>query len=98
MGRPPQTVSAADKKQAAMDEGVRNQVEGKFVEAKRRFSLNLVMTKLAETSSTQISLTFLVMNLEEALRRFRLRSHIRRCFTVPLRQHRQATVSMSLTC
>jgi len=37
----------------AMDEGVRNQVEGKFGEAKRRFSLNLVMTKLAETSCTQ---------------------------------------------
>lgn len=69
LGRPPKHISPIDKRQAAIDEGVRSQVEGKFGEAKRRFSLNLVMTKLACTSCTQISLTFLVMNLEESLRR-----------------------------
>jgi IS5 family transposase len=98
LGRPPQNVSADDKKQAAMDEGVRNQVEGKFGEGKRRFGLNHVMTKLAETSCTQISLTFLVMNLEEALRRFRLRSIIHRCLTPPACHHQQAAAMMSLAC
>jgi len=68
LGRKPQNVSAADKKQAAADEAIRNQVEGKFGQAKRRFSLGRIMTKLASTSAAQISLSFLVMNLERALR------------------------------
>jgi len=68
LGRKPQNVSAADKKQAAADEAIRNQVEGKFGQAKRRFSLGRIMTKLASTSAAQISLSFLVMNLEKALR------------------------------
>ena len=82
----------------AMDEGVRNQVEGKFGGGKRRFSLNLVMTKLAETSCTQISLTFLVMNLAESLRRFRLRSIIRRCLTAPAFPEQQTLRLISLAC
>jgi hypothetical protein len=67
LGRKPQTVSAADKKQAAEDEAVRNQVEGKFGQGKRRFGLGRVMAKLASTSAAQIALSFLVMNLERAL-------------------------------
>jgi hypothetical protein len=70
LGRKPQSVSAADKKQAAADEAIRNQVEGKFGQAKRRFGLGRIMTKLASTSAAQISLSFLVMNLERALRQF----------------------------
>ena len=35
---------------------------------KRRFSLNRVMTKLANTSETAIAITFLVMNLEALLK------------------------------
>ncbi len=65
-----QSISAADKKQAAADEAIRNQVEGKFGQAKRRFSLGRIMTKLASTSAAQISLSFLVMNLEKSLRQF----------------------------
>ena len=61
-------ISAADKKQAAADEAIRNHVEGKFGQAKRRFSLGRIMAKLAGTSAAQISLSFLVMNLERALR------------------------------
>ena len=68
MGRSPKHVSPAEKKQAAADEAIRNRVEGKFGEAKRRFSLGRVMTKLANTSAAQISLSFLAMNLEAALR------------------------------
>ncbi len=70
LGRPPKNVSAEDKRQAVADEAIRNHVEGKFGQAKRRFSLGRIMTKLASTSAAQISLSFLVMNLERALRQF----------------------------
>jgi IS5 family transposase len=70
LGRRPQTVSAQEKKQAVADEAIRNTVEGKFGQGKRRFGLGRVMAKLANTSAAAISLTFLVMNLELALRRF----------------------------
>lgn len=69
LGRPPKHVSAAEKKQATADEAIRNWVEGKFGQGKRRFGLGRVMAKLAGTSAAQISLTFLVMNLEQALQR-----------------------------
>ena len=70
LGRRPQNISAAEKKQTAADEAIRNTVEGKFGQGKRRFGLGRVMAKLAGTSAAQISLSFLVMNLELALRRF----------------------------
>ena len=69
LGRRPQHVPPADKKQARADEAIRNRVEGKFGEGKRRFGLGRIMAKLAGTSAAQISLSFVVMNLEEALRR-----------------------------
>ena len=69
LGRPPKNVSAEDKKQARVDEGIRNHVEGKFGEGKRRYGLGRIMAKLACTSAAQVSLSFLVMNLEQALRR-----------------------------
>jgi len=69
LGRPPKDVPAATKKQTRADEAIRNTVEGKFGEAKRRYGLSRVMAKLATTSAAQISLSFLVMNLEAALRR-----------------------------
>jgi hypothetical protein len=68
LGRKSQQVSCEQKKQAAADEAIRNQVEGKFGQGKRRFGLARVMAKLASTSAAQISLTFLVMNLELALK------------------------------
>ncbi len=46
------------------------QMFGKFRQAKRRFSLNLVMTKLPETSETSIAITFLVMNISTLIRQF----------------------------
>ena len=70
LGRPPKHVSKEERKQAAVDEAIRNQVEGKFGQGKRRFGLARIMAKLASTSTAQISLSFLMMNLEEALRRF----------------------------
>jgi transposase, IS5 family len=68
LGRPPKNVSIEAKKQAEKDERFRNAIEGKFGQAKRRFSLALVMTKLPETSETSIAITFLVINLSTLLR------------------------------
>ena len=70
LGRPPKNVSQEQKKQALEDESFRNAIEGKFGQAKRRFGLNLVMTKLRETSETSIAITFLVVNLSKLLRQF----------------------------
>jgi len=68
LGRPTQRTLAADKKQTRLDEGIRNQVEGKFGQVKRRFGLGRIMAKLDCTSTAQISLSFLVANLVQALR------------------------------
>ncbi len=70
LGRPPKDISQQQKKQAQNDERFRNAIEGKFGQAKRRFSLNLVMTKRQETSEVSIALTFLVLNLSTLLRQF----------------------------
>ncbi len=70
LGRPPAYVSREQKKQALNSEKIRNEIEGKFGQAKRRFSLERVMAKLPNTSQTAIAITFLVMNLSTALRRF----------------------------
>ena len=68
LGRPPTNISKSRKKQAQLDERIRNSIEGKFGEAKRRFSLGRVMAKLSNTSETGIAITFLVMNLSALLR------------------------------
>lgn len=70
LGRPPKNISKSTKRQSQLDERVRSWIEAKFGEAKRRFSLNCVMTKLANTSKTTIAISFLVMNLSRLLRQF----------------------------
>ena len=69
LGRPPANVSPETKKQAGADERIRNAIEGKFGQGKRRFGLNRVMAKLDNTSATVIAITFLVMNLSTWWRR-----------------------------
>jgi len=69
LGRPPAVVSKSKKRQAKEDEKIRQAIEGKFGQAKRRFSLNRVMAKLNNTSETVIAITFLVINLSTWLRR-----------------------------
>jgi IS5 family transposase len=69
LGRPRANVSQEKKKQAKDDERIRNSIEGKFGQGKRRFSLGRVMTKLSYTSETTIAITFLVMNLSTHLSR-----------------------------
>jgi len=56
-------VSKEKKKQAVYDERIRQAIEGKFGQGKRRFSLDRIMAKLDNTSQTAIAITFLVMNL-----------------------------------
>ena len=68
LGRPPKNVSKGTKKQAREDERVRNAIEGKFGQGKRRYGLNCIMTKLTKTSETSIAITFLVINLSTLLR------------------------------
>jgi len=69
LGRPPANVSKERKKQAAYDEKIRNTIEGKFGQGKRRFSLARIMAKLENTSRTAIAITFLVINLSTWWRR-----------------------------
>ena len=74
LGRPPKLTEEnklkmhKDRKQARQDELARIPIEGRFGVAKRRYSLNRVMTKLSFTSKTSIAITFIVMNLEKWLR------------------------------
>ncbi len=67
LGRPPKNISKESQKIALEDEIIRNSIEGKFGQAKRRFSLDRVMAKLPHTSETSIAITFLVMNLSQVL-------------------------------
>jgi hypothetical protein len=69
LGRPIANVSKEKKKQDLESERIRNCIEGKFGQAKRRFGLNRVMAKLSYTSETAIAITFLVMNLSTHLSR-----------------------------
>ena len=54
--------------QAHQDELDRIPIEGKFGQAKRRFSLSKIMCKLAQTSETAIAITFIVLNIERWLK------------------------------
>ena len=68
LGRKPKNISKETKKQVLDDERVRNTIEGKFGQGKRRYSLNCIMSKLPSTSETAIAIIFLVMNLSYLLR------------------------------
>jgi transposase, IS5 family len=69
LGRPPidRALYATQCKQERLESGERNAVEGKFGEAKRRYSLGRIMMRLKDTSETAIYLVFLVMNLQKRL-------------------------------
>jgi IS5 family transposase len=70
LGRPPAEESEREmlRRQQRLDERIRIEIEGKFGTAKRRYSLDRIMTKLRKTSETTIALIFLVMNLDKILR------------------------------
>ena len=73
LGRPKKMTEshAADLKKEKQihyqDELDRNAIEGKFGQGKRRFTLGLIMAKLARTSEAVIAISFIVMNLEKIL-------------------------------
>ncbi|MBD2525403.1 IS5 family transposase [Nostoc sp. FACHB-133] len=69
LGRPPANLSKEKKKLFSEDEKIRNSIEGKFGQAKRRFSLGRVMAKLSHSSFSIIAITFLVINLSTHLSR-----------------------------
>lgn len=67
LGRKPKN-QTADRKQRAQDISERNEVECKFGNLKRRFGLNLVTSKLEETSRTEIYFSVFVMNMTRIIR------------------------------
>ncbi len=70
LGRPVLNLSEGEQAENHIDEGKRNQVEGKFGEAKRKYGLNRILTRLPETSGCIIAVNCIVMNLEHLLRKF----------------------------
>ena len=73
LGRPKKGIGTEEKAQMRQDELVRNAIEGKFGQGKRRFRLACIRGKLPETSGSMIALVFLVMNLEKILKEVFLR-------------------------
>ena len=66
LGRPTE-MSSEEKIQSRNDDRIRNAIEGKFGQGKRRFGLARIMAKLQETSETVIWINIIVMNLERRL-------------------------------
>lgn len=69
LGRPTSTELAQHRDHERKDAGIRNAVEGKFGEAKRKYGLGRIMARLRENSECVIALQFLVMNLKCKLRK-----------------------------
>ena len=74
LGRPPKDpgVNAVHKQLLSADQRRRNEVEGVFGSGKRKYSLRLIMARLAHGAETSISMAFLVMCAEKILRLLRL--------------------------
>jgi len=70
LGRPSANVQMqkAEKALERLDARMRNAVEGKFGEGKRKYGLDRIYAKLKETAESMIAMHFLVMNLEHQLR------------------------------
>ncbi len=68
LGRPPKNGFTDEQKEGwRLDECERVPIEGKFGQLKRRFSLDRVMAKLANTTKIVLRIAFLVVNLERIL-------------------------------
>ena len=74
LGRPPKNpeINEAHKQQLGADQPRRNEVEGVFGSGKRKYSLRLIMARLAKGTETSISMAFLVMCAEKIRRLLRL--------------------------
>jgi len=74
LGRPPKDpeINAAHKQQLSADQRRRNEVEGCFGSGKRKYSLDLIMARLAKGAENLISMAFVVMCAEKIRRLLRL--------------------------
>lgn len=68
LGRPIKSRIQAIRMQERHDTGIRNAIEGTYGNAKRKYGLSLIKTKLQGSSESSIALQFLVLNLERRLR------------------------------
>jgi hypothetical protein len=67
-GRKSGEIKEAERKQLYQDSCRRNAIEGDYGTGKRKYGLDLIMTKLYETTLTAISFGFFVKNMERLLR------------------------------
>lgn len=67
LGRPPK-LSKEEKRELKKGLAIRNRIEGKFGEGKRKYDLDLVKSKTTKTSESWIACIFFVMNLAHWLR------------------------------
>ena len=67
LGRPPK-LSKEEKRELKKGLAIRNRIEGKFGEGKRKYNLDLVKAKTSKTSESWIACVFFVMNLAHWLR------------------------------
>ena len=64
----PKADNSADIAMELKEIGERNEVEGKFGTAKRKYGLNLIKAKLEETARTDICMNLFVENLDHQIR------------------------------
>lgn len=96
LGRPAE-LTKEEKRQMREDNSVRNSVEGKFGQGKRRFGLSRIMAKLQETSETVIWINIIVMNLERRLAVFLYYFvHRIRRFIISVKQHYRVSMTSML--
>jgi len=67
-GRKSEDIKETERKQLYQDSCQRNAIEGDYGTGKRKYGLNLIMTKLHNTTLTAISFGFFVKNMERVLR------------------------------
>lgn len=67
LGRPRKAIQKILRQVERADASIRNAVEGKFGEGKRKYGLSRLRTKLIETCETSIGIALYVMNLERKL-------------------------------
>ena len=74
LGRPPKNpvINETHKQQLSADQRRRNEVEGVFGSGKRKYSLRLIMARVAKGAETSISMEFLVMCAKKIRRLLRL--------------------------
>jgi len=70
LGRPKKETEKATIEISKADASIRNQVEGKFGEAKTKYGLSKIKSKLKLSCQTEIAISFLCMNINKKLRLF----------------------------